>query len=147
MNNSNLPISINKDKIHFAEVGNCENEDEGPTSAIPGPTFPTADATALMEVNMSTPKKDKEVEPSVNTKRYKKIKANKLYVMVLEITCLFNITGITAFGCNLLLNSNKPFFINKIILTILIPPLVLPAEAPEKRNRKKMNVRKDPHRV
>ena len=56
--------------------------------------------------------------------------------MVLEITCLFNITGITAFGCNLLLNSNKPFFINKIILTILIPPLVLPAEAPEKRNRK-----------
>tara|TARA_B100001287_G_C22416628_1_gene404910 strand:- start:114 stop:536 length:423 start_codon:yes stop_codon:yes gene_type:complete len=140
-------MSIKRDKIHFAEFGNCEKVKEGPTSAIPGPTLPTADATALIEVNMLTPKRHKKIEPSVNTNRYKKIKANKLYVMVFEITCLFNITGITAFGCNLLLNSNKPFLINKIILTILIPPLVLPAEAPEKRNRKKMNERKDPHKV
>ena len=71
-------MSINRDKIHFAELGNCEKEKEGPTSAIPGPTFPTADATALIEVNMSTPNRDKKIEPSVNTKRYKNIKANKL---------------------------------------------------------------------
>ena len=40
----------------------------------------------------------------------------------------------------------QTIFINKIILTILIPPLVLPAEAPEKEIEK-MNVRKDPHKM
>ena len=51
----------------------------------------------------------------------------------------FRVTGITALGCNLLLNSNKPFLIMIIILTIFIPPLVLPADPPEKRNKKKIN--------
>ena len=59
----------------------------------------------------------------------------------------FRITGITAFGCNLLLNSSNPFLISKMILTIFIPPLVLPAEAPENRNKKKINDIKEPHMV
>ena len=59
----------------------------------------------------------------------------------------FSITGITAFGCNLLLNSSNPFLISNIILTIFIPPLVLPAEPPEKRNKKKINDIKEPHMV
>ena len=59
----------------------------------------------------------------------------------------FRITGITALGCNFLLNSSNPFLISNIILTIFIPPLVLPAEAPENRNKKKINDIKEPHMV
>ena len=48
---------------------------------------------------------------------------------------------------NLLLNSKSPFFMSKTILTILIPPLVLPAEAPENKRRKKIKVINGPQRV
>ena len=114
---------------------------------MPGPTLPTADATALIEVIISMPKAVRKIEPMANTNRYKKINANRLKVIWLEIEEPLSITGITAFGCNLLLNSSNPFLISNIILTIFIPPLVLPAEAPENRNKKKTNDMKDPHRV
>ena len=45
------------------------NEKEGPTLPIPGPTFPTAEATALNEVIISIPKAVRKIEPITKTKR------------------------------------------------------------------------------
>ena len=66
------------DKIHFAKSGKCENEAAGPTVPIPGPTFPIAEATALMEVKKSTPIKVNINDPTVKINKYKNINANKL---------------------------------------------------------------------
>ena len=119
----------------------------GPILPMPGPTLLIADATALIEVKKSTPSAVIVIEPMVNMNKYKNMKANKLYVIWLDIVSLLSKTGITALGWILLLNSSNPFLINRTILTILIPPLVLPAEAPEKRNKKNINVKNAPHVV
>ena len=66
------------DKIHFAKSGKCENEAAGPTLPIPGPTFPIAEATALIDVKKSTPIKVNISEPTVKINKYKIIKASRL---------------------------------------------------------------------
>ena len=78
VNNSNLPININKDKIHFPTLGISLKELQGPTLPIPGPTFPTAEATALIEVIISIPNPARKIEPIAKTNRYKKINARRL---------------------------------------------------------------------
>jgi hypothetical protein len=59
-------------------LGISLKEKEGPTLPIPGPTFPTAEATALIEVIISIPKAARKIEPIAKTNRYKKITARRL---------------------------------------------------------------------
>ena len=67
--------------------------------------------------------------------------------MVWPTALLLNRTGIIACGCNVFLNSKKLFFNITICLTILIPPLVDPAEPPTKNRAKNTPVAKKLHMV
>jgi hypothetical protein len=69
VNNSSLPISINKDNTHLLKSEMCAKEADGPTDPIPGPTFPNAEAAALIEVKKSNPVTVSISDPTVNIKR------------------------------------------------------------------------------
>ena len=55
VNISNLPKSIQKETIHFAEDGKCPHVSVGPTEPKEGPIFPKEDADADKDVIISNP--------------------------------------------------------------------------------------------
>ncbi len=66
---SNLPRSIRKERTHLPTCGICSKLLTGPTSPIPGPTFPRVVATEPIAVIKSRPSSAIIKEPKVNTVR------------------------------------------------------------------------------
>ena len=82
---------------------------------------------------------------TTNTTTYRMVKANKLSMISGGTELLFIIIGMMARGCKRRLNSANPFLTNNTIRTILKPPLVLPADAPENIIKKNNMVANEPH--
>ena len=76
VNNSILPINIKRDRNHLPDTGIELKVYEGPTSPIPGPTFPSVAATDPIAVIKSTPINDIMIDPIEKITTYSIIKAN-----------------------------------------------------------------------
>lgn len=68
VNNSNLPTSMKKLKIHLLAAGKSAKLEIGPTAPIPGPTFPMHVATAPADVKKSEPSRASRIDPSTKSK-------------------------------------------------------------------------------
>ena len=68
VNNSNLPTTMNKLRIHFTTSGKWAKLFTGPTVPMPGPMFPMHVAVAPAAVIKSTPSNANIIDPTTNSK-------------------------------------------------------------------------------
>ena len=114
----------------MAVSGNSLHEKAGPHVPSPGPMFPILDMTVPIDSRNPTPKPIMTRMLIMAMIAYKNVNASTVDWIEGEITCLFTRTGNTALGCRICLNSFLAT-LKRITMRIhLIPPVVLPAQAP-----------------
>ena len=121
---------MRNDNNHLATWGNALHEYAGPVSPKPGPILPILDMTHPTDSRKPMP------IPIINSMlmmiitKYRKQNASTVDMMEGDMTCLFILTGSTALGCNMCLNSFCDTLARMTRRIHFNPPVVLPAQAP-----------------
>jgi len=129
-NNSSLPASISNINISFEGIEKKAKLQVGPTASSPGPILFMVAATAVKFVTRLCPSSESSSTDTANTTIYHAIYAFTVFTIFFSTGRPSIVTLLICPVCNIPLSSFFAFLPKIISLETLMPPPVLPAQAP-----------------